>query len=142
MAAAFDSAFLATNRRADAKDPHRRGLEGLRTLCCEILPLDEERSLESKVVLVFWAQAVSSSEKRADNRRKYDRWREEILARLEEAREDGDVDADLDLLAIAEQLITLLNGFQVSGALMPEFLQPPMQLTIIEGFLRRLQSGR
>jgi AcrR family transcriptional regulator len=49
LEAAYLRAFEATATRAAAKTAGRRGLEALRALCLEIMPLDRERDRKSVV---------------------------------------------------------------------------------------------
>src|SRR5205823_6375854 len=88
LTAAFQHIFDATNTRAAKTDADPRGLDGLRTLCLEIMPLDEERLTEARLAITFWQQALNSPEKAAMHAGFMNRWRTEMTARLEEARRD------------------------------------------------------
>ncbi|MCZ9339397.1 TetR/AcrR family transcriptional regulator, partial [Streptomyces sp. TRM76130] len=54
LQAAFQYAFESTNARAREAIGDARGLTALRRLCREIMPLDEVRLLEARVVIAFW----------------------------------------------------------------------------------------
>jgi AcrR family transcriptional regulator len=140
IAAAFESAFEATNARANVKDPRRHGLEGLRTLCMEILPLDERRCLEAKVVITYWQQALGSASKADLFRERVAHWRTELCRRLEEARADGDVARNVDVVAAVDELILLLMGAQSLAVLTPQDVTPSRQLAQLDAFVSRLRT--
>lgn len=133
-------AFEATNRRADAADPRRRGLAGLRTLCLEIMPLDDVRTLEARIVVTFWQQALTSAENRRLFTAELATWREEMLQRLREGQADGDVAADLDLVAAVDELQAMLMGLQALRVVDPATTTPERQLAQLDAFLARLRA--
>src|SRR5882757_5398898 len=54
LLAAFQHAFESTNVRARRSIGDATGLPALRLLCLEIMPLDEVRLMEARVVIAFW----------------------------------------------------------------------------------------
>ncbi|GAA2001916.1 TetR/AcrR family transcriptional regulator [Microbacterium ulmi] len=138
LRAALTYAFDETNRRADAVAPVRHGLSGLRTLCHEIMPLDELRRMEARIVLTFWASALTSPETAELFADLMAIWRAEISQRLDEAKGDGDVDDGLDVTATADALLSLLMGLQALACLTPDETDAERQLAELELFLGRL----
>ncbi|WP_433872912.1 TetR/AcrR family transcriptional regulator [Saccharopolyspora sp. CA-218241] len=138
--AAFRHVVEATDARADAADPDRRGLDGLRTLCLEILPLDAERLAEARLAVTFWQQALHSASRAALHTRSTDRWRAELAARLAEARQDGTLRADVDPGTTADELLSALVGLQVLAVLSPAQTTPDRQLAQLDALLTRLRA--
>ncbi|GHF70837.1 AcrR family transcriptional regulator [Amycolatopsis bartoniae] len=141
LTAAFQHIFDATNTRADKADGERRGLGGLRTLCLEIMPLDEERCTEARLAITFWQQALNSPEKAAMHTSFLNRWREEMSARLGEAAEDGEIGELPDVDAVVDELLSMLMGLQIMGVLSPRETTPDRQLAQLDEFFARLRRG-
>ncbi|PRX43391.1 TetR family transcriptional regulator [Prauserella shujinwangii] len=139
LTAAFQHIFDATNTRADKVEPDRRGLSGLRTLCLEIMPLDEERLAEARLAITFWQQALNSSDKAELYTNSTNRWRAEMTQRIEEAVADGTVAASVDVPAAVDELLAMLMGLQIQGVLSPAESTPVRQLAQLDGFLGRLR---
>lgn len=59
----------------------RSGADALRAVLLEALPLDDDRRLEWRVWLAFWAQATVDENLRAENEQRYAEWRD-IVDRL------------------------------------------------------------
>lgn len=141
LTAALQHVFEVTNARADAADPDRRGLAGLRTLCLEIMPLDEERIVEARLVITFWQQALNAPDKAERHARFMDHWRSELTTRLEEARRDGELAETTAIEATADELLSMLMGLQVLGVLSPGETNPERQLAQLDEFLARIRGN-
>lgn len=109
LQATFNYVFSRTNGRAEVAVRGRSGIDGLRAFCREILPLDEERLAEARVVIPFWQAAMHDPVKAAYNVAAMDQWRGELRSRLAES---GVVDVALRD-AGAESLLTFMIGAQV-----------------------------
>ncbi|MBT0769933.1 TetR family transcriptional regulator [Kineosporia sp. J2-2] len=138
LTAAFEHIVAATNRRADRADPDRHGLGGLRTLCLEIMPLDAERLAEARLAINFWQQALNSPDKATLYAGITAGWRTEMVAHLNEARSDGDLPAHLDLITVADELVSMLMGLQIEATLAPTVATAQRQLAQLDDFMRRL----
>lgn len=139
LTAAFQHIFDATNARADEADPDRRGLDGLRTLCLEIMPLDEERLVEARLAITFWQQALNSAGKSAMHANFMNHWRSEMIARLREARSHGDLAGPVAIDATVDELLAMLTGLQILGVLSPGEATPGRQLAQLDEFLARIR---
>ncbi|MFD1713340.1 TetR/AcrR family transcriptional regulator [Amnibacterium flavum] len=140
ITAAFRYTFDSTNRRADAADDHRYGLAGLRTLCLEIMPLDEIRLMEARIVLTFWQQAMSSTENADTYAGMMNDWRSEMTARIHEAQRDGFASTGLDVASTVDELLSMLMGLQVMSVLTPADTTPERQLAQLDSFMARLTA--
>ncbi|MEV7040665.1 TetR/AcrR family transcriptional regulator [Amycolatopsis sp. NPDC051061] len=140
LTAAFRHIFEATNARADEADGQRRGLAGLRTLCLEIMPLDDERRTEARLAITFWQQALNSPEKAELHAGFVNRWRAEMGVRLAEAAADGEIGEPPNVDAVVDELLSMLMGLQILGVLSPREATPRRQLGQLDEFFARLRG--
>ena len=141
LTAAFGRAYENTGNRMREAMAGRTGLEAVRLLMLELLPLDDERVLEAKVVVAFWDHAASTP-RMADVHRDATRTWQRMLTRcFDEAVAAGEMRSDLALDVVADELIWLAYGAQVMPVLMPEASGPERQLAVLDSALGRLRSA-
>ena len=75
LAAAFQQTFFRINERAGRTIGDATGLDAIRLLCLEMLPLDEERAVESRVTVAFWDRAAASAQLMKIHADSYAIWR-------------------------------------------------------------------
>ena len=117
LAFAFQHVFCRTNERIAIATEGRRGLTALVALCREVLPLDEDRVNEARIVVPYWQNAMTHPDRARFHEEALGQWRAAIGQYLLEARDDGDIAAGLTDEAITEHLITLMIGAQILAAL-------------------------
>jgi AcrR family transcriptional regulator len=117
---AFGHVFNRTNQRIAEVTGGKSGLEALRAFCLEVLPLDDERVNEARIVIPFWQKAVNDAQKAQIHQQSMAAWLDTIRQFLAEAREAGDVRAAVDDSILAGQLLNMLLGAQIEAALSPE----------------------
>jgi AcrR family transcriptional regulator len=88
---AFSHVFNQTNQRIAEVIPGQTGLAALRSFCLEVLPLDEERINEARIVIPFWQKAVNDPQKARIYQESMAEWLTTIRRYLQEARDAGDV---------------------------------------------------
>ena len=135
---AFSHVFNRTNQRIAQVTAGKAGLEALRSFCLEVLPLDEERINEARVVIPFWQKAVSDPRKADIHRESMAEWLAAIRRYLGEARNSGDVNAGVADSVLAGQLLNMLLGAQVEAALAPEGQVEFGHAAQLEGYLALL----
>jgi AcrR family transcriptional regulator len=116
---AFSHVFNRTNQRIAEVTAGQTGLAALRAFCLEVLPLDEERINEARIVIPFWQKAVNDPQKAVIHQQSMDEWLTAIRRYLKEARDAGDVSTAVDDNALAGQLLNMLLGAQIEAALAP-----------------------
>jgi len=132
---AFSHVFNRTNDRIAEVTAGKSGIAALRAFCLEVLPLDEERVSEARIVIPFWQKAINDPEKAAIHQESMEQWQAAIVRHLGEARKNGDVSAAADDRVIAGHLLNMLLGAQIAAALAAEG-QPDLRLTDqLESFL-------
>ena len=132
---AFSHVFNRTNDRIAEVTAGKSGIAALRAFCLEVLPLDEERVSEARIVIPFWQKAINDPEKTAIHQESMEQWQSAIVRHLAEARKTGDVSAAADDRVIAGHLLNMLLGAQITAALAAEG-QPDLRLADqLESFL-------
>lgn len=132
---AFSHVFNRTNERIAEVTAGKSGIAALRAFCLEVLPLDEERVSEARIVIPFWQKAINDPEKAAIHQESMEQWQASIVGHLQEARKNGDVTAATEDRVIAGHLLNMLLGAQITAALASES-QVGLRLTDqLESFL-------
>jgi AcrR family transcriptional regulator len=139
---AFGHVFNRTNERIAEVTAGKSGIAALRAFCVEVLPLDEERVNEARIVIPFWQKAINDPEKAAIHRDSMEQWHAAILEHLGQARKNGDVSSAVADGAIAGNLLNMLLGAQIAAALAPQGQVDRSLGDQLEGFLALLQSGQ
>jgi len=138
---AFSHVFNRTNQRIAGVTAGKAGLDALRAFCLEVLPLDEERVNEARIVVPFWQRAINDRQKAAIHQQSMDEWLAAIRRFLAEARDSGDVSAAVDDSVLAGQLLNMLLGAQIEAALAPEGRLDFGHAEQLEGYLALLQRS-
>ncbi|MBT2521074.1 TetR/AcrR family transcriptional regulator [Arthrobacter sp. ISL-28] len=116
---AFSHVFNRTNERIAEVTAGKAGIAALRAFCVEVLPLDEERINEARIVIPFWQKAINDPGKAAIHRDSMEQWHAAILEYLAQARKSGDVSSAVDDSTVAGHLLNMLLGAQIAAALAP-----------------------
>jgi AcrR family transcriptional regulator len=141
LRAAFRRAYDATNERAVAAIGDRGGLDALRLLSLEIMPLDEVRLREARVVIGFWDYAAGDAELIEFFGGTMVEWRDQVGMYLRQARATGEIaPGDRSDELITDSLLALLMGLQINALFMPRETTPQRQLSLLDDFLASLQG--
>lgn len=138
LQAAFQRAFDSTNVRAEKAIGEATGLTALRKLCHEIMPLDEERLMEARVVVAFWDRALHDGRMAAANAAASDLWRHRMHTHLDQARAEGHVTTSTPDEVTIDLLLATLMGFQINALLAPHTTSPERQKVVLEKLLSGL----
>ncbi|HSO91200.1 MAG TPA: TetR/AcrR family transcriptional regulator [Arthrobacter sp.] len=133
---AFSHVFNRTNQRIASSTQGKAGLSALRAFCAEVLPLDEERVNEARIVIPFWQKAINDGTKAAIHRASMGEWHAAILGYLADARAAGEISAAIPDAAIADQLLNMMLGAQIAAALAPPGQDNSILASQIEDYLR------
>ena len=139
LGATFEHVFAATNQRFAEVREGRVGIAALRELMLQILPLDDERVLESRIVIPFWEYAVNEPQLRELHERTVGLWSAEFAEDLEAAKRLGEVRADVDVERTTDQLLAMLNGAQVLAVLSPERSSSERLTAMLDDYLLLLR---
>ena len=135
---AFGHVFNRTNQRIAQVTAGRSALEALRAFCMEVLPLDEERINEARIVIPFWQKAVNDPQKAEIHQQSMAEWVATIRRYLAQARGAGEVRIAVDDSILAGQLLNMLLGAQIEAALAPAGRTDFGHAAQLEGYLALL----
>jgi AcrR family transcriptional regulator len=133
---AFEHVFHETNKRIDKATGSKKGLAALRVFCHEILPLDEEKQSEARIVIAFWQRALADASKSALHEQLMEQWRKRILVHLRGARASGETVPAISDDDFAGILMNMLLGAQIGVALTPGTSAPAQLISQLEALLR------
>ena len=129
LVAALRRVHQAAGRRMLAAIGPRSGLEALRAVLAEALPLDQERVLEWRVWLAFWGSAATSTSLQAEQHQRYREWRGLLKRVLATAQ----LSADIDLDRLVDQIVALVDGLGLQGVLDLQHPQPEQLASRLNG---------
>ena len=140
LTAAFRHVFASSDERIARVTAGRRGFDALWHAVLEILPLDEERTLEARIVVPFWEEALANSDQREVHAATSVSWRDKLRLHLVEAEEDGELAAGYDPANVADVLYVFTMGTQTLALLEPEHYAPERLELITRRFIDRLRA--
>lgn len=115
--ATYSYVFERTNERVARVVRQRTGLAAVLAFGREVLPIDETRRDEARVVIAFWQEAALDPVLARANSESMQVWREWIGAWLDEAREAGTLRPEVRTPVATQTLVAFLQGAQVLACL-------------------------
>ncbi len=85
--------FNRTNQRIAAMTEGLSGVAALRAFCAEVLPLDEERVNEARIVIPFWQKALNDADMASLHSESMSQWHTTITGHCAAARAAGEIKA-------------------------------------------------
>lgn len=138
--ATYSYVFERTNARVEAACARLSGLDALRAFALEVLPLDETRRDEARVVVPFWQLAIHDPLKSEVNNSAMLEWRNSIRRWLFEAQQSGRIPPATSINGTTEQLLNYLLGAQVGAILDSDFNQPNHLEDQLDSFLDQIRK--
>jgi AcrR family transcriptional regulator len=133
------SALVMSHRRVAARmDAHAAGLAGLdalRVVMLEALPLDDRRDLEAQIEISFWGRALGTAGLRDLQHTEFDHLCARLQRHLAEARERGELADTVDLDLATHQLAVLIDGVSAERVLYPGRVRPVRQVEMLDALL-------
>ena len=140
LRAAFQRAFDATNERARAAIGDQGGLTAFRLLCLEIMPLDEVRLAEARVVIGFWDYAAGQPDLVDFVDSAMATWREEMRMYLGQAQVAGELAPDRPHDRVVDAVLAMTMGLQVNAYFSPRHNTPDRQMAVLDDFLASISN--
>jgi AcrR family transcriptional regulator len=116
------------------------GLDALRVVMLEALPLDEERLLEAQIEINFLSLALGNSGLRELQHEEFERFWEVLHYRVCEAQKLGQVWPQIDPDDVTHQLMILVEGLSQEAVLYPSRATPQRQQRTLDSFLERISA--
>ncbi len=138
LAAAFQRTFYRINERAALTVGESKGLDAIRCLCLEMLPLDDERTVESRVTVAFWDRTSVNKQLMKIHADSFAIWRHWMQQHLDLARADSQLPADLSNDQIIDQILCVTAGLKVITLPDPKTAYVVDQVAVLDGLLARV----
>jgi AcrR family transcriptional regulator len=113
----------------------------LRLLVLEIMPLDEVRRREARVVIGFWDHAAGDPDLVEYFDTAMAEWRGQVQMYLRQARATGEIPEGRPDQLVIDTLLALTMGLQINALFMPRHTTPERQLALLEDFLGALRGS-
>jgi AcrR family transcriptional regulator len=133
------SALVLSHRRVGARmtmaAARLSGLDALRVVMLEALPLDDRRDLEAQIEISFWGRALGNADLRELQHTEFDRLHSRLRGHLQEAASAGQLRADFDVDLATHQLVVLIDGLSAERVLYPDRASPGRQVEMLDQLL-------
>jgi AcrR family transcriptional regulator len=116
------------------------GLDALRVIVLEALPVDDERLVEAQIGVSFWGLALGNEALIQAQQEEWERFWDLLSGRVAEARALGELPASADLDGITHELIVLVEGLSAEAVLYPARVPAVRQVAILDGILTRIRT--
>ncbi len=133
---AFDRVYERVSRATSEKS----GIELLRTMLYEALPLDEERLIEAVVDVSFLGRALYDADLKSVRLESAASARIWWAAHLTRLREENLLKPDVDIELVAGWILAMIDGVSVQAVLFPELMDAALQQRIADDLVLRICS--
>src|SRR5215472_6114846 len=117
------------------------GLDALRAVMIEALPLDEQRDLEAQIEISFWGRALGNARLRELQHSEFERFGRRLHGYLLEAAEHGELAGECDPTLATHQLVVLIDGLSAQRVLYPDRVTPKCQVEMLDILLGSFQPA-
>jgi AcrR family transcriptional regulator len=128
--------------RADEALEGKTGLKALKTFSEVSLPMTAEVRNEWKIRMQFWGMAAVSEEHRREQSRRIHVSEKIIVGYLEQAQESGELEADIELLSLAQSLLHRLYGLGCNAILRPTYFTRQRQMQALDHIMAEVVKAR
>jgi AcrR family transcriptional regulator len=119
-----------------------QGLEALRFVMLESLPLDEQRLLEAQIEMNFWVRAMTTDTLREAVVSDLQGFRKMLKRLVREARQLDEIKSTLSDDEIISELMVLIDALSVEAVLSPDLTLPKRQMAMLNRLLERFADPR
>lgn len=126
------------NERWERKLTELKGMAALRELVLDNLPLDEDREMETRLEISYWARALALPHVLEVQQAEAALLYKKIVGLIGEARRLGEITSSESNRGIAEHLLALIDGLSLHAILYPDRLSSAFQKRLMEGELAKL----
>jgi AcrR family transcriptional regulator len=106
--------------------------EALEAILLDNLPLDEQREMETRIEMSFWARALRNQALHEIQADESEGLRTLLRELVEKAQAEGAIDPDYDREEILEMLGAMIDGISLHAMLYPKRLPPKKQAAVMK----------
>jgi AcrR family transcriptional regulator len=140
LASALQLSHERITARWDEKLAGLEGLEALRELVLDNLPLDDERELETRFHFNYWTRLLTREGLAAAQWRQGPQLVDRLTALVEEARALGQIHVAEPSADLAERLLALIDGLSLHALLNPERVTRERQAALVDQEFTRMAT--
>ena len=137
LAHALRLSHTRIRKRYDAEVETPVAEDALKGILLDNLPMDEQRELETRIEMSFWARALRNEELHEIQQAESETLRTLLRELVEEAQKDKAIAKKHDREEILELLGAVIDGISLHALLYPKRLPPKRQAALM-GFALRL----
>lgn len=140
LAHALQLSHTRIRKRYDAEVEETSGAaDALRAILIDNLPIDEQRDLETRIEMSFWARALRNEELHEIQQKESETLRSLLRELIEQAQKDKSISKKHDREEILELLGAVIDGISLHALLYPDRLPPKRQVAVMEFALQLLK---
>lgn len=141
LAHALRLSHTRIRKRYDAEREKADAADALKAILLDNLPLDEQRDLETRIEMSFWARALRNGDLHDIQQGESETLRALLRELVAQAQKDGEIAAGHDREEVLELLGAVIDGISLHALLYPKRLPPKRQAAVMEFALRLLAEG-
>jgi len=119
-----------------------KGLEAIRAIMLEAMPLEEAQLLEAQIEVSFWGHVLDNPALRGILRTEYDTFWERLSDELDNAAAMGELKPDVDTAQVVRHLIVIVDGLSADRVLYPVKVEPEQQVELLDAYLESIARDR
>ena len=139
LAHALRLSHTRIQKRYDAELGVPLPADQLRGILLDNLPLDEQRELETRIEMSFWARALRNEALHEIQERESETLRALLRGLVEKAQTDGAIAPEHDVEEVLELLGAVIDGVSLHALLYPDRLPAEKQARVMEFALQLLK---
>jgi AcrR family transcriptional regulator len=139
LAHALRLSHTRIRKRYDAEVETPIVADALKAILLDNLPLDEQRDLETRIEMSFWARALRNEALHQIQQEESEGLRGLLRELVEKSQRDGAISADHDREEVLELLGAMIDGISLHALLYPDRLPPERQAAVMEFALMLLE---
>lgn len=139
LAHALRLSHTRIRKRYDAEVETPIAADALKGILLDNLPLDEQRELETRIEMSFWARALRNEALHEIQERESETLRDLLRELVEKAKKDGAISAEHDMEDVIELLGAVIDGVSLHALLYPDRLPAEKQARVMEFALQLLK---
>jgi AcrR family transcriptional regulator len=139
LAHALRLSHTRIRKRYDAEVETPVAADALKGILLDNLPLDEQRDLETRIEMSFWARALRNEALHEIQQRESAILRELLRGLVEKAQKEGTVSTDHEMEDVIELLGAVIDGVSLHALLYPDRLTAERQTRVMEFALSLLK---
>ncbi|HTT95843.1 MAG TPA: TetR family transcriptional regulator C-terminal domain-containing protein [Solirubrobacterales bacterium] len=139
LAHALRLSHTRIRKRYDAEVDTPVAADALKGILLDNLPLDEQRELETRIEMSFWARALRNEALHEIQERESEILRGLLRELVEKAKADGTISAEHDMEDVIELLGAVIDGVSLHALLYPDRLPAEKQARVMEFALQLLK---